>query len=116
MATEQDADNLVETFKERINSKADSYKGLNKNLQFCLEDMGLTYLIHIGEEGKVTQVDKKPLKEGKFPSAHVTVITSMEVIDRLVKKELNPVMAMMQGKVRVEGDMGLLTKLASLFT
>jgi len=115
MEKEEFADNLMETLKEKLNSMADSNKGLNKKLQMCFTDIDKGYLFHVGEDGTVTQFDKPPLKEGKGEPADVTVYTTVDVIDSILKRELNPMMAMMQRKIKIEGDMGLLTKLASLF-
>jgi len=115
MEKEEFTDNLMETIKEKLNSIADSNKGLNKNLQMCFTDIDKGYLFHIGDEGTVDKSEKNPLKDGKGGPSDVSIYTTTDVIDALIKKEMNPMMAMMQGKIRIEGDMGLLTKLASIF-
>lgn len=114
MDKEEFADNLMETFKEKLNSMADSNKGWNKTLQLCLEDIKKAYIIAIGEEGTVDRFDKKSLDEKE--SADATIFTTVDTIDGILKKEINPMMAVMQGKVRIEGDMSSLTKLASALT
>ena len=115
MEKEEFADTLMETIKEKLNSIADSNKGLNKNLQMCFTDIDKGYLLHIGDEGTVDKSEKNPLKDGKGVPSDVSIYTTTDVIDALIKKEMNPMMAMMQGKIRIEGDMGLLTRLASIF-
>ncbi|MGC1120371.1 MAG: SCP2 sterol-binding domain-containing protein [Candidatus Methanofastidiosia archaeon] len=115
MDKEEYADSLVERFKDRLNSMADSNKGWKKTLQLCLEDVGKAYIIKIGEDGTVYDTSKKPLLE-KESSADVSVYTTVDVIDGIMKKEINSMMAMMQGKIRIEGDMSALMKLASAFT
>jgi putative sterol carrier protein len=115
MENEELADTLMETAKGKLNEMADSNKGLNKKLQICFTDIDKGYLLHIGEDGTVDQFDKNPLTEGKGAPADVSVYTTVDVISKLIKKELNPMMAMMQGKIRIDGDMGLITKLASIF-
>ncbi len=116
MEKEEFADNLMETLKQKLNSMANSNKGLNKELQMCFTDINTGYLLHVGEDGTVDRFNKNPLKEGKGKPADATVYTTVDVIDGLIKREVNPMMAMMQGKIRIEGDMGLIMKLASLFT
>lgn len=114
MVEEERVDALVETFKQRLNGMADSNKGWTKKLQLCLEDIGKAYIMQIGEDGTVERSDKKPIAEKE--SADATVNTTFDVLDSIMKKETNPMMAVMQGKIRIEGDMSVLTRLASVFT
>jgi len=46
--------------------------------------------------------------------ADCTITTSLENLVKLKNGELNPMMAVMSGKVKVSGDMGLAMKLQSL--
>ncbi len=114
MNKEELADNLMETFIGKLNSMADSNKGWNKKLQLCLEDIETVYIIQIGDDGTVEHSDKKPLQE-KDESADASVYTTVDAINGILKKEINPMMAVMQRKVRIEGDMSVITKLASAF-
>lgn len=113
MEKEEEADSLMETFKEKLNDMADSNKGWTKKIQICFEDIKTAYIIQIGEDGTVAQFDKKPLEEKE--SADATVNTTVDTIQGIMKKEINPMMAVMRGKVRIEGDMGVVTKIASAF-
>ena len=114
MEREELADTLAETFKERLNAMADSNRGWNKTLQLCLEDIEKVYIVKI-VDGEVENLDKKPMEE-QDESADATVTTTVDTIDGLLKKEINPMMAMMRGKIKIKGDMGVLTRLASVFT
>lgn len=113
MEKETLADTVMETLKEKLNSMADSNKGWNKKIQVCFSDINVAYLVHIGEDGTVIQFDKKPLEEAE--SADVAVHTTVDVLDGIMKRETNAMMAVMQGKIRIDGDMSVLTKLASAF-
>ncbi len=115
MEKEKVADTLMENLKEKLNSMANSNKGWNKKMQVCFSDINTGYLIHVGEDGTVKSFDKNPLKDGKGEPADATVYMTVDVIEGITKKEINPMMAMMQGKIRLEGDMGVITKLASIF-
>ena len=57
------------------------------------------------DEAKVTNDDNE---------ADTVVITSIDTLDKLRTGDLNPMMAMMSGKVKIKGDMGLAMKLQSL--
>ena len=48
--------------------------------------------------------------------ADCLIIVSPENFMALVKGELNPMMAMMTGKVKIKGDMGVAMKLQSLIS
>jgi putative sterol carrier protein len=114
MEKEELADTLMEKLRGKLDSMADSNKGWNKKIQISFKDIEKVYIIKLGEDGTVQQFDKKPLEE-KDESADATVYMTVDVIDGIIKKEINPMMAMMQGKVRIEGDMSVLTKLAPVF-
>ena len=114
MNKEELADNVMETFIGKLNSMADANKGWNKKIQLCLEDIETAYIIQMGDDGTVAQSDKKPLQE-KDESAHASVYTTVDTINGILKKEINPMMAVMQRKVRIEGDMSVITKLSSAF-
>ena len=46
--------------------------------------------------------------------ADCTIVTKLEHLDKLRKGELNPMTAMMTGKLKIKGDMGLAMKLKDL--
>jgi putative sterol carrier protein len=114
MEKEERADTLMEKLREKLDMLADSNKGWNKKIQISFDDIEKVYIIKLGEDGTVQQFDKRPLGE-KDESADATVYMTVDVIEGIMKKEINPMMAMMQGKVRIEGDMSVLTKLAPVF-
>ena len=48
--------------------------------------------------------------------ADCTITTSVETLMKLKSGDLNPMMAVMGGKVKIKGDMGLAMKLQSLLS
>jgi putative sterol carrier protein len=46
--------------------------------------------------------------------ADCTITTSVETLVKLKSGDLNPMMAVMSGKIKIKGDMGLAMKLQSL--
>jgi putative sterol carrier protein len=115
MEKEEYADKTMETIKEKLNGMADSNKGWNKKLQMCFTDINVGYLLQIGDDGTVSQFDKNPLKDGKGQPADVSIYATVDVMEGIMKKEINPMMAMMQQKISIDGDMSALTRLASVF-
>ena len=100
------AETMIETFRERLNSMANVNKGWNKKIVFHLDDIDVKYLLQFQEDGTVN------LEKGTVESADASVRLTVDTLEGLLKKEINPVMAMTQGLIQIEGDMGVLTRLA----
>lgn len=89
---------------DQIQKQASNIDPLGANFKFVLDDQ----VIHIdgsGESNVVTNEDKE---------ADCTISTSMETMLKLKSGDLNPMMAVMSGKIKIKGDMGLAMKLQSL--
>lgn len=78
---------------------------LGKSIKFAFNE-GPVHIDFTGDEAVVTNEDKP---------ADCTITTSIETLDGIRKGNINPMTAMMMGKVKVKGDMGLAMKLSSLF-
>lgn len=63
-------------------------------------------------EGAI-MLDASGVRAGDEPS-DVTMTASAEVFKRILDGDLNPTMAFMQGKLAVDGSMGLAMKLGSV--
>lgn len=66
-------------------------------------------LIHLDDTTSPTVVSNEA-KE-----ADCTLIISLDNFEKLLSGDLNPMMAFMGGKMKIEGDKGVAMKLASLF-
>lgn len=101
---------IDEIFTKRIpeNLNADKAKKINACYQFKITgDGGGDYYIDLTKE-------KDWVGKGVSPNAKCTItVGSKEWVDILLKK-LNPQMAFMSGKLKVQGDMGLAMKLQQL--
>jgi putative sterol carrier protein len=93
-------DAIVEKFKEQGANAAP----IGGTIKFVLDDNPV-YIDGTGEENVVSQDDKE---------ADATITTTIETLTKLTKGELNPMMAVMGGKIKIKGDMGLAMKLQSL--
>ncbi len=116
MKKEELAHTLMETLKKELNAIADLNKGWNKKIQFTFTDINIGYLIELEEDGSVKHIHKKPLEEGTFEFVDATVSLTVEGMNSIMKKEINPVMAMTQGWLQVDGDMSVLARLLPVLT
>jgi putative sterol carrier protein len=53
--------------------------------------------------------------ENKVGDAPCTIKISLDNFDKMLSGDMNPMMAFMTGKMKIEGDKGVAMKLASLF-
>ncbi|CAH0999794.1 Ubiquinone biosynthesis accessory factor UbiJ [Neolewinella maritima] len=92
--------------KAGITKAAETAPKLGKSIKLQLDE-GPIYIDMTGDSAQVTGDDKE---------ADTVITTSVDVLDQLRSGKLNPMMAMMSGKVKVKGDMGLAMKLQGLLS
>ena len=95
---------MFETIVEEIRKQAENVSPLGARLKFLLDD-NVLMIDGSGDKNIVGTEDGE---------AQTTIITSIENMIKLKSGELNPMMAVMGGKVKIKGDMGLAMKLQSL--
>jgi putative sterol carrier protein len=93
---------------DRLKSKPDVVSKINAVYQFDISGPG-------GGSWSVdcTQPGGK-IAEGKAPSPRCTVAATDAVFLDIVNGKLNPQMAFMSGKLKIQGDMGLAMKLQQI--
>ena len=89
---------------DQIQKQASNIDALGATFKFVLDDNPI-FIDGTGGENVVSLEDNE---------ADCTIITSIETLEKLRSGELNPMMAVMGGKVKIKGDMGLAMKLQSL--
>ncbi len=89
-----------------VKSKAEAADALGKTLKFDFGGKQI-YIDGNGDTNAVSDVDN---------SADCTINISMDDFRGLVKGDLNPMTAVMSGKIKIDGDMGVAMKLQSLFS
>ena len=107
MATSKRAQQVLQTLSE--SADAEKLKGMDATILFDVsgEDGGQwTVTIDNG------QVD---VEEGTTESPTITVEATAQDLKALIKGELNPMAAFMQGKLKVKGDMSMAMQLQKLF-
>ena len=91
---------VFEQFKE----KAENASPLGGTIKFMVDENAV-FIDGNGEQNTVSMDDLE---------ADCTITVSSEVLKKLRDGELNPMMAVMGGQVKIDGDMGLAMKVQSL--
>ena len=94
----------LQELTDKIKTQADKIPSLGKSIKLAFDE-GVIHIDMTGDEATVSNDDK---------DADCTISTKMETLDALRKGTLNPMMAVMGGKIKIKGDMGLAMKLQSL--
>ena len=92
--------NVIDQFKNR----AENADPLGGTLKFMV-DKNAIFIDGNGDQNIVSMDDLE---------ADCTITVSVEVLEKLRDGELNPMMAVMGGKIKIDGDMGLAMKVQSL--
>ena len=96
----------LESVLEGIKEKAASVPAIGNTLKFNFGDQ-VVLLDGTGDSNVVSTEDGE---------ADCTLSVSAEDLVSLMKGDLNPMSAVMTGKVKISGDMGVAMKLQSLFS
>ncbi len=96
----------LDKYTDLIKKKTADIDNLNKKVKFDLTDEGIIHIDATVVPPKVTNEDL---------DADVTLILSADNFEGLLDGSLNPQMAFMMGKLKIEGQMGLALKLADIF-
>lgn len=93
------------TVTDKIRAAVGDNSGLGKTLKLDLGDTGKIYIDGASVPNSVTNEDKP---------ADATVKLAWDDFMALAEGRLDPMMAFMQGKLKIDGDMMLAQKLAPL--
>ena len=91
---------VYEQFKER----AENAPPLGGSIKFVVDENSI-FIDGNGEQNTIS-IDES--------EADCTILVSKEVLEKLRDGELNPMMAVMGGQIKISGDMGLAMKVQSL--
>jgi len=89
---------------DQLKERANNAGPIGGTLKFTVDDT-IVYIDGTGEENAVSADDKE---------ADCSISVSQEVLEKLRDGELNPMMAVMGGQIKISGDMGLAMKVQSL--
>jgi putative sterol carrier protein len=96
----------VEAFLEKFKAQAAAMPSIGKTLKMVVDDQ-VVFIDLTGDTPVVSTEDRE---------ADCTISASMETLEKLRSGELNPMMAVMGGKVKIKGDMSVAMKLQSLLS
>lgn len=91
---------------DQLQQKANEADAIGGTLKFVIDDLTV-YVDGTGNSNVISQADTE---------ADCTIATSAAVLQELQSGDLNPMMAVMGGKVKISGDMGLAMKVQSLMS
>lgn len=91
---------------DQLQQKANEAEAIGGTLKFVIDEL-IVYVDGSGNNNVVSQSDEE---------ADCTIITSANVLMELQSGDLNPMMAVMGGKIKIAGDMGLAMKVQSLMS
>ena len=91
---------------DQLQQKANEAEAIGGTLKFVIDEL-IVYVDGSGNNNVVSQSDDE---------ADCTIITSADVLMELQSGDLNPMMAVMGGKIKIAGDMGLAMKVQSLMS
>ena len=91
---------------EQLQQKANEAEAIGGTLKFVIDDL-IVFVDGTGNGNVVSQSDEE---------ADCTITTSADTLMELQSGDLNPMMAVMGGKVKSGGDMGLAMKVQSLMS
>jgi putative sterol carrier protein len=92
---------LTEGFRKAIGENS----GLAARLKFDFEGKGVIFIDGKASPNSVSNSDDP---------ADCTIVVSLDTFQKLVKRELDPTTAFMQGKLKVNGDMGVAMRLGPI--
>lgn len=94
----------LEAITEEVKSQAKNVDAFNAKLKLVIGEESIM-IDGTGDENVVSNDDGE---------ADCVISASQETFEKLKSGDLNPMMAVMGGKVKIKGDMGLAMKLQSL--
>ncbi len=90
----------------QLNEQAKSTDPIGATIKFEVDEH-IVFIDGTGDSNVVSQDNN---------DADCTITTSVDTLVQLKNGDLNPMMAVMGGKVKIKGDMGLAMKLQSLLS
>jgi putative sterol carrier protein len=97
----------VAQITEKLKQRAGTLPTMDVSMKLNLKGEGI---IHVDSKGKENVVSNDDLP------ADCTITISMSDFQKLINKELNPMTAVMMGKLKIDGDMSVAMKLQSFLS
>ncbi len=95
---------MIDKILEQFNKKAQTVDPIGAKIKFVIDDNSIL-IDGTGDQNTISLADDE---------ADTVISCSAETLVQLKNGELNPMMAVMGGKIKIKGDMGLAMKLQNL--
>jgi putative sterol carrier protein len=95
-----------ESILEKLNEQAGNISPIGAKVKFVLDEHTI-FVDGTGDKNVVSNDDNE---------ADCVISTTMDTFQKLKSGDLNPMMAVMTGKIKIKGDMGIAMKLQSLLS
>lgn len=99
------SDAVIQEITEGFRRTLGENSGFNAKLKFDFEGKGIVLL-----DGKSVP---NSVSNANDP-ADCTIVVSLETFEKMIKREIDPTMAFMQGKLKVQGDMSVAMRLGPI--
>ena len=87
-----------------VTKSAAKVAGIGKTIKLELDE-GVVFIDLTTDEAVVSNENK---------DADATITTTLEILEQMSSGDINPMMAVMTGKIKIKGDMGAAMKLQSI--
>lgn len=88
----------------QFEAQSGNFPSIGKSIKFLFNE-GAVFIDLNGTSPQISNADS---------DADCTIVTSIETMEQLRSGSLNPMMAIMSGKIKVKGDMSVAMKLQSM--
>ena len=104
--SEDNKDFTVDQFAAGVRYKMGENSGLDATIKFVFDCGSVVFVVGKSSPNVVHHNDNE---------ADVTLRLAIETVNQLYRKELNPMMAVMSGKIKIEGNAMVAMKLGQIF-